>query len=404
MKPIWSFLLLLFVTLETYCQVVSPKEVTIETTSILYFISGVFIAILPLIKVNTAPLFGENRRILSDLFHLLYLLFLLGLIPFAYKWGYALFLRYDLNYKVADMLPIIQIMCERWFAGAPVYELVPFWDGTEPIYLPAMWLPYLPFTYYGLDIRWGNMIALLLSLHFIFFCGKQSSFNFKLYLILLPLGLLFNGLFFQDFKLISLTEEPIVILYYLFLAYALAKNKPYLIGFALSLCLMSRFALAFWVLMYLVYVFIFQNKKDALKIGTVISVVALSLLVSTGAIWQLDVILGLPNIYINHLMDNEWKFNGFIKSKLGLLKFFSFESLSIVNRLFFTANLLIPTACFAFFWKFKNKINQPLFALCSLKLCLVFFYNFLIMPFLYLFYTNTFLSIAILSWYLKEDF
>jgi len=404
MKPLWSFLLLLFVILEIYCQVYRPTILTIQWTSILYFISGVFIAILPLIKINAAPLIDENRRILKDLFRLLYILFLLGLVPFAYEWAHSIFQRYNFNYKVADMLPIIQIMCERWLAGDFVYEIIPFWDGTEPIYLPAMWLPYLPFTYFGLDIRWGNMLALLWSLHFIFFCGKKGSFNFKSYLILLPIGILLNGLFFQDFKLISLTEEPIVIAYYLFLAYALAKNKPYLIGLALSLCLMSRFALAFWVLMYLVYVFIFQHRKDAVKIGAVISVSVFFLLITTGAIWQLDVILGLPNIYINHLMDNEWKFNGFIISKLGLLKFFSFESLPLLNRLFFMANLVVPIACLVFFWKFKERINQPLFAICSLKLCLVFFYSFLIMPFLYLFYTSTFLSIAILSWYLKEDF
>lgn len=149
---------------------------------------------------------------------------------------------------------------------------------------------------------------------------------------------------------------------------------------------------------------LFENKKLAIKIGGMVGGIGLFLLVSTGALLQLDVIFSLPTIYIDHLMENEWKFHGFVTAKLGLVKFFSFEQIPFVNRLFFIFNLVIPVACLLFFWKFKNKINRAFFALCSLKLCLVFFYNFLIMPFSYLFYTNTFLSIAILSWYLKEDF
>jgi len=404
MKAFWSTLLVLFVTLETYCQVATAKSVAIQTASILYFISGIFIAILPLLKINPTPSKGEDARILRHFYLIIYSTFLILLTPYAFEWAFKLFERFAVNYKVADMLPVLQIMCQRFLNGDSIYELVHFWEGTEPIYLPAMWLPYVPCTYLGIDIRWTSMLALLIGITFIVFIGKNGHFNLKSLLILLPLYLLLDGILHTKSVLIYLSEEPLVILYYLFLAFALARNNSYLIAIALSLCLMSRFALAFWFLMYIIYLFFFENKKLALQIGGMIGGICLFLLVSTGALWQLDVILSLPTIYMEHLMENKWKFHGFANTNLGLVKFFSFEQIPLVNRLFFIFNLIIPAICLLLFWKFKNKMNQAFFTICSLKLSLVFFYNFLIMPFSYLFYTNTFLSIAILSWYLKEDF
>jgi len=404
MKKLWTALLFCAVPLEVYCQVALPKELAIETNSILYFISGLLIAILPLIKIQPTPFKGENQRILKEFSLLFYGTILIFLIPPALEKATALFNRFEVDYKVADMLPVLKIMVERWLNGERIYELVHFWEGTEPIYLPAMWLPYVPCTYLGIDIRWTSMLALLIGITFIVFIGKNGHFNLKSLLILLPLYLLLDGILHTKSVLIYLSEEPLVILYYLFLAFALARNNSYLIAIALSLCLMSRFALAFWFLMYIIYLFFFENKKLALQIGGMIGGICLFLLVSTGALWQLDVILSLPTIYMEHLMENKWKFHGFANTNLGLVKFFSFEQIPLVNRLFFIFNLIIPAICLLLFWKFKNKMNQAFFTICSLKLSLVFFYNFLIMPFSYLFYTNTFLSIAILSWYLKEDF
>lgn len=261
MKSVWSILLFLFVTLETYCQIAPPKSVAIQTASILYFISGIFIAVLPLIKINPIPSKGEDARILRHFYFIFYVTFLILLTPYAYEWASKIFERFALNYKVADMLPILQIMCQRFLNGDSIYELVHFWEGTEPIYLPAMWLPYVPCTYMGIDIRWTSMLAILIGITFIVFIGKNGKFNFKNLLISLPLYLLIDGILHTKSVLVYLSEEPIVILYYLFLAFSLAKNRPFLIAIALSLCLMSRFALAFWFLMYLVYLFFLKIKN-----------------------------------------------------------------------------------------------------------------------------------------------
>ncbi|MEM1124993.1 MAG: hypothetical protein AAGJ18_31440, partial [Bacteroidota bacterium] len=260
---------------------------------------------------------------------------------------------------------------------------------------------------FGYDIRWTSIIAILLSLCCLFFIGKNEQKTGRNFLILLPLYFLFEGILFTDYRLISLSEEPIVIFYYSFLAFALSKRNPYLIGLAMSLCWMSRFALAFWSAMYLAYLFFFVNKKEAVKTALTTFSICTIMLFVTGAFWQLDIILGLPKIYLEHMLNNEWKFNGFAKTNLGLIGFFPFHSLALTQQIFLIGSIAIPLVSLLLFWKFNNQnplsTKHSFFAVCTLKLCLVFFYNFLIMPFLYLFYVSTFLSIAILSWYLQGN-
>jgi hypothetical protein len=71
------------------------------------------------------------------------------------------------------MLPVIKVMNERLLQGHwnqvydPIQEI---WNGTRPIYLPAMWLPYLPAVAMQADLRWVTVIAVLLS--FIIILGE----------------------------------------------------------------------------------------------------------------------------------------------------------------------------------------------------------------------------------------
>ena len=66
----------------------------------------------------------------------------------------------------ADMLPIMKVMNERLLHGnwKQVYDPVQeIWNGTLPIYLPAMWIPYAPAVALHFDLRWVTVISLLLS-------------------------------------------------------------------------------------------------------------------------------------------------------------------------------------------------------------------------------------------------
>src|SRR5450755_3109901 len=66
----------------------------------------------------------------------------------------------------ADMLPVMKVMNERFLHGdwKQVYDPIPeIWNGVRPIYMPAMWLPYLPSIALKVDMRWVTVVAVLLS-------------------------------------------------------------------------------------------------------------------------------------------------------------------------------------------------------------------------------------------------
>lgn len=50
-----------------------------------------------------------------------------------------------LSYTDADMIPIMQVMSQRFLQGewSMVYQPVQeIWNGIQPVYLPAMWMPF----------------------------------------------------------------------------------------------------------------------------------------------------------------------------------------------------------------------------------------------------------------------
>src|SRR5882762_7326324 len=114
--------------------------------SILYFLSGMAIPIMlpsfPAIQVN-GPGKDWWKKHTNH-----YRLVLIGLIALAmYSWCRYWFEEIPIDINNADMLPIIKVMGERFVAGhhKQVYDTIPWiWNGIQPIYLPAMWLPYVP--------------------------------------------------------------------------------------------------------------------------------------------------------------------------------------------------------------------------------------------------------------------
>lgn len=55
---------------------------------------------------------------------------------------HQLFDKFPLDYTKADMLPVIEIMCQRWLHHDPVYSIIPeIWNGVKPPYLPPCGCP-----------------------------------------------------------------------------------------------------------------------------------------------------------------------------------------------------------------------------------------------------------------------
>jgi len=169
--------------------------------------------------------------------------------------------------------------------------------------------------------------------------------------------------------------------------------------------MMSRYSLAIWAVMFVVYVYYYHTKTRALTLTLYSAGLAIFLLVISRGILHIDVFASLSGDYLRdiQLAEHKWKFMPTINDSLGLAKFFKYEDLPSLHSIFFVFTIVSPIACLAVYHKLRDRINKRFFNLGSLKVCLVLFYNLLILPVQYLFYTSTFLSIAILFFYLKED-
>ncbi|HEV3324188.1 MAG TPA: hypothetical protein VG052_01240 [Puia sp.] len=390
--------------------------------SILYLASGIGIAglllWLPAITLSSAnlpspnlpspnlpspdPLSPGKRRWMSPLNQRR--LVISGLIALAlYSWCLYWFDEIPIDISNADMLPIIKIMGQRFIAGehSHVYDAIPsIWKGVQPIYLPAMWLPYVPAIAMGIDMRWIAIAGLLFAFGaFVFLYRPESSARGAF-----PLGVLAFLLFWWMVAdntpgIVSVSEEGVVIGYYVLLVLALLSGKPWLTGIAISLCMLSRYALVGWIPAYLVCLAL-DKKWRQLSIITLTGIVCFALLFLVPVGWVTFLRLAhLPGNYIA-FASRVWKDSPDVFSTApGLAWFFGRKGSAILHGLLILFSFTLPMA-FAVAARYNRLANIPL---AALKLSLVVFYCFIDVPYLYLFYTSSLVSLIILALVIRDE-
>lgn len=371
--------------------------------SLLYFGAGVGVALLPL-----GPYQNGDREISIPWLRPLSAFLFFGLLIYCLWRAPLLLAATPLDYIQADMLPVIRIMGERWLNGSEIYvPIEEIWAGMRPIYLPAMWLPYAAGVWLATDIRWISVVALLLSTVIIFW-GSGSGVRVPRIRAgifgLLPLGLILYYIFGLHHTLLTLSEEPVVIFYYLLLALALFRQWPLLTGVAMALCLLSRYALIFWVPVYLVYQYFYQSRKAAFSTLLAL-VISLTVVISLGRAWdELDFFLQLQGSYLGELLDADkrWAFITRLETNPGLVKFLPFDRIGLWHRALIYGSFLLPLLSLLLYRRHRTSLDARFFGLCSLKLSLVYFFNMLTIPYSYLFYPSTFLSLFLLFAYLPH--
>jgi hypothetical protein len=201
--------------------------------------------------------------------------------------------------------------------------------------------------------------------------------------------------------MISLTDEGVVIGFYVFLAWAIWYGNPWVLGIALALSVLTRVSYLNWIPFYAIYVWKYESRKKALITGWTAVVAALILMFVSQAIYHLDVFLALPKRYLQAMMDPQHYQNSLEKMSQtqGFAKFFRQEYFPLLLTSSYVTTIVAPLLCLLAFRYMRHRMNPDFFGLASLKITLVFFFNLLIMPQSNLFYTSGFLSLAILAFY-----
>jgi hypothetical protein len=299
----------------------------------------------------------------------------------------------------ADMLPIIKVMNERFLSGhwKQVYDPVSeIWNGAHPIYLPAMWFPYSGALLLNLDMRWITVIAILLSFTGFLFILRIRKNAIYSYLLPVIAGMLFWWIFSKDdvHGLISLSEEGPVILYFVLLCFGIISGNIYFIGIAASLCLLSRYSMIGWLIPFLLFLFWHKQYKKAIIFSVTIILFFLLFFLIPFGVAPAKQLIHLPSAYIN-FASRVWRDTPEVFwLNPGFAKFFGPHGTATLYKTLVLGSFVLPVLLMVFCllqkkWRLNN-LN-----LAAFKLSLIVFYQFIDVPYGYLFYTSSFVSLII---------
>ena len=155
--------------------------------------------------------------------------------------------------SLSDVVPQVDTMATRFLNHQYPYHPIVFGEATSqwtmhPTYMPMQWLPYCLPVYFHLDIRWFALLLFCLSIGIVFWkLRNQITLNTTLLFLCLPLLLY---LIVWNKEAVKTVESGIVALYILIPVF-IWKKQYLLTGILITLCLLSRFTIIYWVPFYL---------------------------------------------------------------------------------------------------------------------------------------------------------
>ncbi|MDX2286122.1 MAG: hypothetical protein NW241_18280 [Bacteroidia bacterium] len=381
---------------------------TTPQVSIAYLVSGLLLACIPLLPVQTLQVTaGQERVWLRWVFRaILWGMFAWIAVRF-WEAGSRIIGRHPLDYMQADMMPIIQVMCRRFLNGEEIYTAIPQIWGNRPIYLPAMWMPFVPFEALGIDIRWGTVLGLLLAgwLALRVAPVRGQPWGWLVLLVLIPLWLISEATWLEKVeRVIRYSEEGVVVAWYLFLGWALSRRNPWLTGIALAGCLLSRYSLLFWTPVLFFFVFLFRSRRQAWIITAVAGLIGLFGFLIPWGIENWAWFTSIPGEYPAFALRNRQIDPLYAHINLGLSKFFSDAQIPLLFNLQLAATAIAPMCLLllAAWLRRRARIETGGFELASLKLTLVLFYNLVVVPVGYLFFVNSLFSLIVWGDFLRR--
>jgi hypothetical protein len=311
------------------------------------------------------------------------------------------------NTTQPDMIPQIIYLVTRFLSGEQPYYPMPFVGyHLYPTYLPLQWFPYIIAEVLKVDYRWIPALFLwLVSLYFFIKNGfGNKAFVPAFWRIVVPIWPLFFWLQFiiYDWGFFSYAVEGLVASYYLLVCMSFNNKKITWVAIGITLCLLSRYSIVFWVPLCLACYYIAGQKKQVLIIlGTIV--------VSFFVFYWLPFLRKDPSIFINgyhyhtkaavdiwvrHDVVNGLGFKTWGEKwlpgppEIQLLR---------LKKIHFGLCVLTIAGLFILFLMLRKKYPLGSFLLFSLKIYLTVFYAFIQLPFPYIYFVPVLISSALLA-------
>ena len=341
------------------------------------------------------------------------IVFISGMLICGFKLS-LIFEAFPIDPAQSDVIPSLEFYVKRFLAGEIVYRDLPFAGyNVQPTYFPMLWLPYCISEILQLDYRWTPFILFMaiLAIHQILMSKKEQSWLEYLSKLTLPFVFLF--VFAAELPHeFGLVVELTPVAFYLVLVLSIWHRSKWFMALGIVLCLLSRYALSFWLPVYLLIYWIEKGFPAVFKVGLwiILGIVLLYILPFLSKDWS-ALQKGLD--YYAKTAEGQWQTQPWqaagdkphhLKNGLSYaIYFYDFApgetatKLSLNKKVHFFASLLAAGLIFSLylFWRSK-KLNIPIFLLISLKFYLIIFYGFFYTPFNYLFQLCFFLNIPII--------
>ncbi|HNT22438.1 MAG TPA: hypothetical protein PKL70_18525 [Saprospiraceae bacterium] len=390
----WNYRLVVLVLFAALLAEVLSITFWMQTLSIgtcrwIHFISGGVAGLTILFA-------AQNKTTPQDAHQGISMLLLILLFAWSAIRLYPLFDQNPLDHTKADMLPVIKVMAQRFLHWEKVYALIPeIWSGVMPVYMPALWLPFVPAVAAGLDLRWTSLVFLFLALVFLF---RRVRANAGSLLVFLPAGLWMDYQINNRNETFVWSQEGVVYAYYILLVLGLYLKSHRLTGIVLACCLLSRYGILFYTGALFLCFYLFENRRAFFQIFISASVTGIVLFTISGAWSYIPEFIRLPGVYLENLQANPVKYHDLMKDALGFVPWSDPASYTSLYR--WMVFLLISLACWMVYLYKKNP--HPFVLLGLLKLSLVLFYHFIPIPYTYLFHTSVWVSMAIFFVYCSQ--
>jgi len=345
-----------------------------------------------------------------------------GLVTLLYLGGclivlfqiWPVFDEFPIDPQQSDVIPSMEYYVRRFLNGEKVYAPMPFSTWTiEPPYLTMTWLPYTIPELLKIDYRWLALGAfygivaiyvgrLLWQRRPLLEVALKTVVPFFMVLVLIQ----------HDRHIFGHSVELTIVAFYLFLALTLFHKRAWLMGFAIMICLLSRYAFTFWMPAFIFMIWIARGFKPAFATGfyVVLGVLLLYIL----PFWIKDPgMLSRGLDYYEKTAIGQWQTQPWQQAgekpfhlDRGLsfsLLFYDFAEGTVEERLatnrkvqFWVCLLTAGLLLLGFYFWNKKGLSPRLYALASLKAYLAVFFSLLHVPFSYLFIVPLFLSIPLL--------
>lgn len=322
---------------------------------------------------------------------------------------YAKVIHTTLAQDYSDIIMSITVYAQRFLAGETVYRPLTAELGyiTQPTYFPAMWFPYVLPEWLHFDYRWvsGAVFAAAIGLYLSFVYGQQQSARRTFVLALLPFALLF-AVVATEIGIVGWTVELMIAGYYLLLVASILRPSYWGQAVMLTLCLLSRFSLVFWVPLHLGLLFFQGARRMALGIaGTVVlGIGLLYVLPFLSHDWGL--FMRVQHHYAIAALEEWGQLNGeghpmHLYNGVGLGHFFyryghgtMAARLHALQLTHLTLLLLTMAGAVWLYWRqLAPRTDHRVYSVLVLKAYLTTFYAFVQVPYVYLASVGLFLSL-----------